>query len=118
MTWTDALLITAMGMGVTFIGLILTNLSINLFGALTKLRHVPASETSGTTLAAPAGPAPAPPSTVSPEILSVIIAVLAIEIRLARSYRASRFTFKSEERTQGWSDGGRLMVDPYQRGRV
>jgi hypothetical protein len=58
------------------------------------------------------------PASVTPEILSVIVAVLAIEIRLARSYRASRFTFNSQERSQGWSGEGRLMVDPYQRGRV
>ncbi|MCU0452240.1 MAG: OadG family protein [Bacteroidetes bacterium] len=119
MTWTDALLITAMGMGVTFIGLILTNVSINLFGQLIKLRRGPTPEPA--TAVQPAttvAPAVEVPSTLTPEVLSVIIAVLAIEIKLARSYRASRFTFKSQEQSQGWSGEGRLIVNPYQRGRI
>lgn len=119
MTWTDALLITAMGMGVTFIGLILTNLSINLFGQLTKLRRSSTVEPIPVAPAVvPTEPASAPSGVVTPEILSVIIAVLAIEIRLARSYRSSRFTFKSQDGSQGWSDEGRLIVNPYQRGKV
>jgi Na+-transporting methylmalonyl-CoA/oxaloacetate decarboxylase gamma subunit len=118
-TWTDALLITAMGMGVTFIGLILTNLAINLFGQLTKLRRSPSSEPkAAASESAPATSAPEAPTVVTPEILSVIVSVLAIEIKLARSYRASRYTFKDQERQQGWSQEGRLMIDPYQRGRV
>jgi Na+-transporting methylmalonyl-CoA/oxaloacetate decarboxylase gamma subunit len=119
MTWTDALLITAMGMGATFIGLVLTNLSINLFGLLIKLHRAPTAEPAAAVQpSATPEPTVMAPATVTPEVLSVIVAVLAIEIRLARSYRASRFTFKSHEQTQGWSDEGRLIVNPYQRGRI
>jgi len=119
-TWIDALLVTVMGMGVTFVGLLLTNLAINSFALLPKLLRTGATgEGAPTEQQVPSVTEPASqPAVVTPDTLAAIVAVLAIEIRLARSYSASRFTFKSQDQQQGWSDEGRLIVNPYQRGRV
>ena len=93
MTWTDALLITAMGMGVTFVGLILTNLSINSFALLPKIRRLAARRrAAGPDAPAAAAESAAGAASLPADVLAVLLAVLSVEIRLARSYSASRFT--------------------------
>ena len=62
-----------------------------------------------------AGPAPVPaPEAVEPEIVAVITAVVAIEVRMFMALRGRSFTFNAGGQPQGWNEWGRMLVRPYQ----
>jgi hypothetical protein len=66
---------------------------------------------------APPPPASTPPpaaEAVEPEIVAVIAAVLAVEVKLFTALQGRSFTFSSGGQAQGWSESGRLLVRPYQ----
>ena len=88
---TDGLLITALGMGVVFVGLILTSLLIVSFSVVPQLlkRRAPAA----TPEAPPAAtPGVAPPADV--RIVAVITAALEIERRLRGLETGGRLTIQ------------------------
>jgi hypothetical protein len=60
-------------------------------------------------------PAPAPATeAVEPEIVAVIAAVVAIEVKMFMALQGRSFTFNAGGQPQGWSEWGRLLVHPYQ----
>jgi hypothetical protein len=60
-------------------------------------------------------PAPATAAeTVEPEIVAVIAAVLAVEVKMFMALQGRSFTFNEGGQSQGWSEWGRLLVHPYQ----
>jgi len=67
---------------------------------------------------AAAGSVPAAEAAASvalePEIVAVIAAVLAVEVKMFMSLQGQRFTFSASGPAQGWSDWGRQLVHPYQ----
>jgi len=66
---------------------------------------------------APSPPAPVPPpaaEAVEPEIIAVIAAVLAVEVKMFMALQGRSYTFSGGGQTQGWSELGRLLVRPYQ----
>ena len=69
------------------------------------------------------GPAPEPPAAavptpaaapVEPEIVAVIAAVLAIEVKIFMALQGRNFTFSEDGKPQGWGEWGRSLVRPYQ----
>ena len=60
--------------------------------------------------AAEAAEAPA----LEPEIVAVIAAVVAIEVKVFMALQGPHFTFGEGPQGQGWSDWGRLLVGPFQ----
>jgi len=63
----------------------------------------------------PAVPVPAPAvAAVEPEIVAVIAAVLAIEVKIFMALQGRNFTFSEDGKPQGWSEWGRSLVRPYQ----
>jgi hypothetical protein len=56
----------------------------------------------------------AAPAALEPEIVAVIAAVLAVEVKMFMSLQGQRFTFSAGGPAQGWSDWGRQLVHPYQ----
>ncbi len=86
----DALTITALGITVVFLGLILTNLMIYSFSLIPRLKRLFGKKE----------PEAAPPSApaevsadVEPEVIAVITAVLEVEFRKL-SLLEGKFTFK------------------------
>ncbi len=66
---------------------------------------------------APPPAAPAPPAAeeaVEPEIVAVIAAVLAVEVKMFMALQGRSYTFSGGGQAQGWSEWGRLLVRPYQ----
>ena len=51
---------------------------------------------------------------VEPEIVAVIAAVVAIEVKMFMALQGRSFTFNEGGQTQGWSEWGRLLIHPYQ----
>lgn len=100
MTQLEAWIVTALGMGVVFIGLILCIIAINFFNRLAR-RITWGDEPHGHAAAAPVAPAPlveapAPPPSepIEPEILAVIAAALEIERRLYLGRSGQRLTLR------------------------
>ena len=54
------------------------------------------------------------PDEVEPEIVAVIAAVLAIEVKMFLALQGQRFTFRRDAQSQGWSEWGRLLAHPFQ----
>lgn len=107
MELSDALIITALGMGMTFAGLILTSLLILSFPLLGRLTGQAAES------APAAGAAPPPPAAVpapDPDVLAVIAAVLEVELRLYHSLQGQRLTIARDGSATGWSDSSRLLA--------
>ena len=77
----DALVITALGMGVVFIGLILTALLITSFGFVARLEERRAARLQAVTLA----PAPTHAAPIDDATLAIIWTVLEVERRLNRA---------------------------------
>lgn len=98
MTQLEAWTITALGISVVFIGLILCILFINMFNRVA--RHVKWGEGDEHGHAAPlpktaASPAAEPPAAPpTPEILAVIAAALEMEQRLFGSHVTQRLTIR------------------------
>jgi len=59
-------------------------------------------------------PAAPPPPAVEPEVLAVIAAVLAVEVKMFMAMQGRSYTFQGGGQAQGWSDWGRQLVHPYQ----
>ncbi len=60
-------------------------------------------------------PVPSPKTeAVEPEIVAVIAAVVAIEVKMFMALQGRSFTFNAGGQPQGWSEWGRLLVRPYQ----
>ena len=100
MTQLEAWIVTALGMGVVFIGLILCIIAINFFNRLAR-RIKWGDEPHGHAAPAPVAPAPLveaptpPPSEpIEPEILAVIAAALEIERRLYLGRSGQRLTLR------------------------
>jgi len=65
--------------------------------------------------AAPVPPAPVPAAeAVEPEIVAVIAAVVAVEVKMFMALQGRSFTFRQDNQPQGWSDWGRLLIRPFQ----
>jgi Na+-transporting methylmalonyl-CoA/oxaloacetate decarboxylase gamma subunit len=93
----DALTITVLGIGVVFVGLMLTNLMIRSFSLLPKIaaifmRSKSAEDDNVSGQETTAEIKPLKP--VTPEILAAITAVLEVELRLRASLTEGKFTFK------------------------
>ena len=58
--------------------------------------------------------APPAPETLEAEIVAVIAAVIAIEVKMFMALQGQRFTFNAGSQPQGWSEWGRLLIRPYQ----
>lgn len=88
MSLLDALVITALGMGVVFIGLILTALLITSFGVVARLQERSAvrSQSIAPTVASQAV------ASIDAPTLAVIWTVLEVERRLNRAESAGRLT--------------------------
>lgn len=66
---------------------------------------------------APPPAAPAPPAAeeaLEPEIVAVIAAVLAVEVKMFMALQGRSYTFNGGGQAQGWSECGRQLVHPYQ----
>ncbi len=94
MSFGDALIISILGIGVVFVGLILTSLLIYSFSIPEKISNLKlkrllkkkeASYISDENI-----------GDLEPDILAVVATVLEIEYRLGLVLTESRFTFKSE----------------------
>jgi hypothetical protein len=57
---------------------------------------------------------PAVEEAVEPEIIAVIAAVLAVEVKMFMALQGRSYTFSGSGQAQGWSECGRLLVRPYQ----
>lgn len=99
MSLNDALTVTGLGIGVVFIGLILTNGMIFCFSLFSRLgqwfkerkEKTPAEKTAAAfPVETAAGPAPP----VNPDIIAVITTVLEVEFRLRASLHAGKLTIK------------------------
>jgi sodium pump decarboxylase gamma subunit len=87
----DALIITVLGMGVVFIGLLLTSLMIYAFSAVSKWMERPRAKE---TKPAVERVKPAEPTVeIKPEIIAVITAVLEVEFKKL-SLLEGKFTFR------------------------
>lgn len=88
----EALLVTVLGMGVVFFGLMLCILAINFFNRLA--RHIHWGEHGAPEV--PPAPEPVqavtPMESVEPEILAVIAAAIEIERRLYQGHPNQRLT--------------------------
>jgi len=103
-TQLEAWIVTALGMGVVFIGLILCIIAINSFNRLA--RRIKWEEAGQGHAPAPTAPAPspaveaaapppvAPSEPIEPEILAVIAAALEIERRLYLGRSGQRLTLR------------------------
>ncbi len=90
MDLSEALTITALGMGVVFVGLILTSLLIVAFSVVPRLLERRSAE--ATAMPAP-DRQPAPTGEpVPPEVLTVIATVLEVERRLYHAGQRGRLT--------------------------
>jgi Na+-transporting methylmalonyl-CoA/oxaloacetate decarboxylase gamma subunit len=94
MSATEAWLVTLLGVGVVFFGLVLCILFINLFSRLARRITWDGAHGANAPTEAPA-PEPtrfAPPEPPGPEILAVIAAVLEVERRLYQGRPGQRLT--------------------------
>lgn len=86
----DALIVTVLGMGVVYIGLVLTSLMIYGFSAVSRWMERPrAKETKPVEIVKPAEPT----KEITPEIIAVITAVLEVEFKKL-SLLEGKFTFR------------------------
>jgi sodium pump decarboxylase gamma subunit len=96
MSQLEAWLVTALGMGVVFVGLMLCIAAINFFNRLARRIKWEgghgAAETPVTPEAAPAPPAPS--EQIEPEVLAVIAAALEIDRRLYLGRQGQRLTLR------------------------
>jgi Na+-transporting methylmalonyl-CoA/oxaloacetate decarboxylase gamma subunit len=82
LTFSDALIVTVLGMGVVFSGLLLTAGLILCFGCLQRLFDTPSGTAKGPTAGISLEPSLGP--VIDPEVLAVITTVLEVERRLHR----------------------------------
>ena len=98
MSLSDALTVTGLGIGVVFLGLILTNGMIFCFSLVSRLgqwfkgRKEKAPVSAAPAAAAEEKTGTAPP--VNPDIVAVLTTVLEIEFRLRASLHAGKLTIK------------------------
>ena len=84
----------------------------NLKGWLAGRKHK--DEPQGQPPPDAAAPAPAAEETVEPEVVAVIAAVVALEVKMFMALQGHSYTFGAGGQAQGWSEWGRLLVRPYQ----
>ena len=84
MEFSDALMVTALGMGTVFAGLVLTSLLILSFSWFGERRPAVSSPAGEAVVSPPRGA----PVVVEPDVLAVITTVLEIERRLYRAEHA------------------------------
>ncbi len=89
----EALLITLLGMGAVFFGLLLTSLAIHLFGLLLMRRKEKGTSLKKSLNAVKPEIKELPPV----EIVAAILTTLELEKKINLSYRTSRFTFKPQK---------------------
>lgn len=111
----DALIVSLVGMGVVFFGLLLTSLLIS------AISLVPAWINRRRQAPQPPPPPPAPREAVpmaitpvpSPDTAAVIAALLEVEMRLHGGERPGRFTFRRDPAAPDWrGDAGRRSGQP------
>lgn len=51
---------------------------------------------------------------LEPEIVAVIAAVIAIEVKMFMALQGQRFTFNAGGQPHGWSEWGRMLLHPYE----
>lgn len=94
MSFSESLIVTLMGIGVVFTGLVLTYLTIVL---IIKLPILAARwKGSGKTVTAPQVPSAMTVDLIppDPEKMAVIATVLEVELRLRKNMANTRFTFR------------------------
>lgn len=101
MTQLEAWIVTALGMGVVFSGLMLCIIAINFFNRLAqKIKweeghgHAAPAAAPAPAIEAAAAPLVAPSEPIEPEILAVIAAALEIERRLYLGRSGQRLTLR------------------------
>lgn len=98
MSLIDSLVITGLGMGVVYIGLILTNLMIYSFSLVPRLEEQwkkhkkKRGESKEKTITPVVNPEPV--KEVPSDIVAVIATVLEVEFRLRQSLGTGKLTFK------------------------
>jgi len=93
---TDALIVTGLGIGVVFFGLVLTNLMVYSFYLFPRLKQWwEAKKTKKETLIenTTAQPVITTPD-VTPEIIAAITAVLEVEFRLRDALMEGRYSYR------------------------
>ncbi len=116
----DALIISLVGMGVVFSGLLLTSFlisAISLVPAWIQRRKLaPAAEASPPAAAAAPLREAVPPAVFpppAPAVLAVIGALLDVEMRLHGVNRSDRFTFRNDPDAHEWrGDAGMRSAQP------
>ena len=84
----------------------------NLKGWLAGRRHK--DEPQDQTPPDAAAPETAAADAVEPEVVAAIAAVVALEVKMFMALQGHSYTFGAGGQAQGWSEGGRLLVHPYQ----
>jgi len=98
MSQLEGWLITALGMAVVFIGLVLCILAINFFNRLARRIKWEGAHSEAEAAAVAAPPAPVVASEkLAPELLAVIAAALEIERRLYLGRQDQRLTLRRSE---------------------
>lgn len=92
MTLADALTVTALGMGVVFIGLILTSLLIVTFNIAPRLLQRSGGDAATRTKAEPISAPAISPKPDDDRVVAAIVTVLEAERRLYRSEEGGRLT--------------------------
>lgn len=103
----DALIVSLVGMGVVFVGLVVTSWLISAISLVPawmgRRRHDAAAAPpppAQTAVAAPAAAAVAPAP--DPDTAAVIAALLDVEMRLYGGLRGDRFTFRRDPAAADW----------------
>jgi Na+-transporting methylmalonyl-CoA/oxaloacetate decarboxylase gamma subunit len=111
----DAFIVSLVGMGVVFLGLLLTSWLISAISLVPawagRRRQEPPAPppTPAVKEMVPAAITPAPP----PDTAAVIIALLDVEMRLHGGERPARFTFRRDPAAPDWrGDAGRRSGQP------
>ena len=101
MSLNDALIITSLGLGVVFSGLILTAMLISSLSVIPALLKKGPKKINSNLREEPQTAAAVE---AEPEIIAVITAVLETEIRIHRAYGSSQFTFRRfSAQSLGWT---------------
>jgi len=102
----DALIVSLVGMGVVFIGLLLTSWLISAIALvpswLGRRRQEPAAAPSPPPPASAGPPRPAVPPVPDPDTAAVIAALLDVEMRLFGGLGGGRFTFRRDAAAADW----------------
>ena len=111
----DALIVSLVGIGVVFSGLLLTSFLISAISLVpawvTRRKQAPPSAppVAAPREVVPAAITPPPP----PDTAAVIVALLEVEMRLHGGDRSARFTFRHDPAAPDWrGDAGKRSGQP------